>query len=272
MVQLRSAPGRAGRCDQRLRIVERHVQQRWKHRSFQHGRRSLRRRSERFGIFSPSGVQQAVRDSITKSPDLALYTGETEALDKQALTELERASIPSAIMFGAAPSGTKPQAGLNWNYAEYAEQMAAAIQELAPEIKTVGIVSGIKGNPVSEETTEDLEKDLAPNGVKVAGVLYGEFTAQGGATASEDMLQAHPEIEAIITYGDDMALAATRAVAKAGSDIPVLPIYATTQAVIDQIKSGQMLFALYEPVEVWSQEILEMMEAVASGKPCRKKN
>lgn len=219
-----------------------------------------------FGEFQPSKVKQAVEDSITKSPDLALYTSETPELDQQALTDLERANIPTVIQYGGAPEGTKPQAILNWNYAEYAAQMVEGLEQLAPEIKTVGIVSGIQGSPVAEEMTAELEKALSAAGVEVAGVLYGEFTSQGGAVATEDLLQSHSDVEAIFTYGDDMALAATRAVSKAGSDIPVLPIWTTSQAVIDQVKSGQMLYALYQPVEAWGEEIVDAVAQVAGGK------
>lgn len=219
-----------------------------------------------FGEFQPDGVKRAVEDSITKSPDLALYIGEIPQLDAQAMRELEQAGIPTEIALGVKPEGSDPQGVANFNYETVANETAKAFATLDPEIKKVGILGGIQGVPATDETDRYLETALKREGIEVEDTLYTEYTAKGGATATEDMLQAHPDVQALIVNGDDAGLAATRAIAKVGSDATVATIFGVSQPVIDQVKSGSMLFALYEPVDVWGEQIADMLEEIAAGK------
>jgi ribose transport system substrate-binding protein len=218
-----------------------------------------------YGSFLPATVEQTTQQAITRAADVVIYTAEQPVLDHNVLTTLARAKKKVVLLEGTPPPGTNPQAYLALSYPRLGSQTAAELAKAMPSARVVGIVDGVPGTPQNDNTVSALKSALAARGISVAGVIHGDFTATGGAKATQDMLQAHPNVQVIISEGDDMSLAAARVVKSEGRDVPIVDLYAFSQGALDAIKSGEMLFVLYQPVKSWGQKVVDVTRAVAEG-------
>jgi ABC-type sugar transport system substrate-binding protein len=218
-----------------------------------------------YGSFLPATVEQITQQAITRDADIAIYTAEQPVLDHNVLTTLARANKKVVLLEGSPPPGTNPQGSLALAYSSFGTQTAAELAKAMPNARVVGIVDGEPGNPENDNTVSALKSALAARGISVAGVIHGDFTATGGAKATQDMLQAHPNVQVIISEGDDMSLAAARVVKSEGRRVPIVDLYAFSQGALDAIKSGEMLFVLYQPVKSWGEQVVNVTRAVAAG-------
>ena len=120
-----------------------------------------------------------------------------------------------------------------------AEQL---IKDLSGKGK-VAILEGISGAPSAVDRQagfkEKLEAD-APD-IEIVASLTADYDREKGATVTEDILQANPELDAIYTHNDEMALGAVRSVVAANriDDIKIYGIDAVPDA-IKAVKEGEM--------------------------------
>lgn len=122
-----------------------------------------------------------------------------------------------------------------------ADDLAAATNSTAK----VAILQGTPGNNVSADRTSGFTAQLAakyPNMTVVASQT-AKFDQTEGQKVMEQLLQAHPEINAVYAENDGMALGAIQAIRSAGKvpgkDIKIVSIDGIQQAVQD-VASGQI--------------------------------
>lgn len=92
-----------------------------------------------------------------------------------------------------------------------------AEQMKGKEIKAA-LISGAQGNPVGKERRQGLirgitEEQLRSEGkanLKIVAQGFGNWATEGGLTAMEDILVAHPEINLLIGENDSMLLGAMK--------------------------------------------------------------
>jgi ribose transport system substrate-binding protein len=218
-----------------------------------------------YGGFLPASLEQSTQEVITRGAQVAIYTAEAPVLDTNTLKKLANASIKTVLLEGTPPAGTTPQAYLQYPYSTFGSDTAAELAKLMPTAKVVGLVDGEAGNPENDNTDSAVEAGLKARGISVAGIEHGDFTSTGGATATQDLLQAHPNVQVIISFGDDMSLAAARVVKSEGRNIPIVDIYAFSDGALNEVKNGQMLFVLWEPVKTWGDDVVKAVRAVLEG-------
>ncbi|WP_037604217.1 ABC transporter substrate-binding protein [Streptacidiphilus rugosus] len=110
----------------------------------------------------------------------------------------------------------------------------------------VAILSGTPGNNVSTDRTNgflDEVKAKYPN-IQVVASQTGNFDQTDGQKVMEQLLQAHPDINAVYAENDEMALGAIQAIRSAGKtpgkDIKIVSIDGIQQAVQDVV-AGQLV-------------------------------
>lgn len=104
----------------------------------------------------------------------------------------------------------------------------------------VAYVSGPVGNTVVQRLTKGLKDELATApGIKLVATAAGDWDPTKGRAATEDILQAHPDLQAIVYGTDNMAAAGVKAIKAAGrlNDIKVIG-YGGTKEVQDLIREG----------------------------------
>lgn len=100
----------------------------------------------------------------------------------------------------------------------------------------VAILLGAAGNNVTTERTKgfkDQIKAKAP-GIQVTFEQTGEFAREKGQQVTEQLVQSHPDIDAIYAENDEMALGAVTALKGAGKkpgDVKIVSVDGTRAAV-----------------------------------------
>jgi len=81
----------------------------------------------------------------------------------------------------------------------------------------VALISGPPGSPTFKNLADGIKESFAKSGgVQVVFEQYGALTRERGLKLAEDALTAHPDIVAIYSANDDVALGASQAVVAAG--------------------------------------------------------
>jgi len=142
---------------------------------------------------------------------------------------------------------------------------------LAAELDGVGkvvILEGIPGAPSARERQEGFLNviDLFPD-IEVLSSITAHYAREEGATVMEDLLQAHPELDAVYAHNDEMALGAIRAIEAAGrTGIKVFGFDAIPDA-IDAIKAGTMVATIKQQPDLQMQMAVRTAWDIIQGKP-----
>lgn len=108
----------------------------------------------------------------------------------------------------------------------------------------IALLSGDQGNLVGEARRDGvmggiLEAQLRQNGragFAVVGQGWGLWTQNGGVKAMEDLLTAHPDINAVLAENDSMALGAMRAIQDAGKTDKNILVFAAADGQKEAVK------------------------------------
>lgn len=79
-------------------------------------------------------------------------------------------------------------------------------------------ITGISSLPLTEERTQGFEDALGECGQEVDNRVAADFTVQGGESATANLLQAAPEIDAIWNHDDDQGVGVLAAIENADRD------------------------------------------------------
>ncbi len=114
----------------------------------------------------------------------------------------------------------------------------------------IAVLSGSQGNVVGEARRDGVMegileaqlRQIGHAGFTVVGQGWGGWTQEGGVKAMEDLLTAHPDINAVLAENDSMALGALRAIqdaGKAGQDILVFAAADGQKEAVKLIQDGK---------------------------------
>lgn len=143
---------------------------------------------------------------------------------------------------------------------EYGKLLAKEMVKALNGKGTVAYVSGPVSNSIVQVTTEGLVSGLkAARGIKLVAQLDGQWNAAQGLTETQDLLQAHPNINGIIYGVDQMAVPSVAFLAHDGKikHIKVVSLGATSN-VKALIMKGQMYAGV---VQLPAQEAAYAVEA-----------
>jgi ribose transport system substrate-binding protein len=121
--------------------------------------------------------------------------------------------------------------------------------QLGGEPARIALLSGSQGNLVGRERrlgvlTGLMDAMLTNQGhaeITVLGQGWGNWSTEGGLTAMEDLLTAHPDVNVVLGENDSMVLGAMKALeaANKGSDILVLAAADGQKEALALIKEGK---------------------------------
>jgi len=116
---------------------------------------------------------------------------------------------------------------------------------LAKSLKSgdkVGIIEGVSTTFNSQQRTLGYQDAMKAAGVTVVGVQSGNWEIDKGNTVASGMMREHPDLKALLTGNDNMALGAVAAVKAAGKAGQVMVVgYDNIGAVKPMLKDGRML-------------------------------
>jgi ribose transport system substrate-binding protein len=108
----------------------------------------------------------------------------------------------------------------------------------------IALLSGDQGNVVGEARRDGVMegileaqlRQVGHAGFTVVGQGWGAWTQDGGVKAMEDLLTAHPDINAVLAENDSMALGAMRAIQDAGKTDKNILIFAAADGQKEAVK------------------------------------
>ena len=106
----------------------------------------------------------------------------------------------------------------------------------------IAILEGFRGSSTAELRLRGMTNVFDANdGIEVVASISADWDREKGLKASEDILQAHPDVDAIVASNDQMALGAVQAVKGAGrlDDIIVVGDDAIPSA-LSALKAGEL--------------------------------
>lgn len=186
--------------------------------------------------------QQQVEDLITKECSLIILNPVDSDAIGTSTTACNDAGIPVITVTRASNAGEVVQ---HLDIDNYEAGMLDA-QQVIKDLEGKGKVAILEGIPGASSTNdreagfvETLEKD-APD-IEVVTSLTANYDREEGASVTEDILQANPDLNAIYGHNDEMALGAVRSVAAAGltDQIKIYGVDATDDA-LEAVRNGEM--------------------------------
>ncbi|WP_043496625.1 substrate-binding domain-containing protein [Georgenia sp. SUBG003] len=99
-------------------------------------------------------------------------------------------------------------------------------------------IAGIDNLPLTQDRSQGFADALGECGLEVSNRVAADFTVQGGESATANLLQAAPEIDAIWNHDDDQGVGVLAAIENAGRDEFFLVGGAGSANMMEEIKSG----------------------------------
>lgn len=139
-----------------------------------------------------------------------------------------------------------------------------AIELVGGEAK-IGIIEGLPGYHSTERIGGFLDAIADEPGMEVVASLPGNWNVEGGNQAARDLLQAHPEIEMIMTGNDYMSIGANIAAKELGrEDVIILGNDGDTQA-LEEIAAGEWQATVNTTPYLMGETVMEVTDACLRG-------
>lgn len=190
------------------------------------------------------GQIAVVEGELVKRPDaLVLVPMNAKALIPK-IREANRMGIPVVTADTRAEEGLADVVtfvGLDERLS-YKAMAEFVVEHLGGKGK-VAILEGFRGSSTAEERLVGMHEvlDAAP-GIEIVASISADWDREKGLKATEDILQAHPDVDAILASNDEMALGAVQAVNSAGKQEQVVVVGDDAiPAALEALTSGDML-------------------------------
>ncbi|MGY2876573.1 ribose transport system substrate-binding protein [Marmoricola sp. URHA0025 HA25] len=143
--------------------------------------------------------------------------------------------------------------------------------EAVPNGGDVAIITGAAGFVENKTRVDDFEKALTDKGgFKVVANQPGDWTKEGGQSACQNILAAHPKVSLFYAISDDMAVGCAAAAKSAGSSAKIIGVGGSAGG-IDAIKAGTVYGTVcYKPYTEGQMAVKAMVDALKgnlSGAP-----
>lgn len=153
-----------------------------------------------------------------------------------------------------------------------------AARYIGGALKGVGSVVEIIGVPASVTTqrAQGFRDELARlyPGMKIIASQAGDFQQEKSYAAMNEILKAHPKIDAVYTHDDEMALGVLRAIKEAKrSDIKIVTGAGGNKTVYQMIAQGDNLMRatfVYSPL--MAKDAVKLAVDLLDGKPIKSKD
>lgn len=158
---------------------------------------------------------------------------------------LERAAaeIPVVLIDSDIPGWKPKTAYVGTENVVGGRKAGKYIAEQLDEGGTLAVIAGIPGSQVGIDRVDGLKKGLEEGGggVEIVKEIPGNFEREQSVGAMEDILQTHPDIDAVFCANDQMALGAIEAIGarKKTDDIMLVGFDGALEAT-QQIIAGEM--------------------------------
>jgi len=179
---------------------------------------------------------------------------------------LNQAGIPVLTVDRTADSGTV-LAHIGTNNVTAGEIESTTLFKGMGGKGTIAVLDGVPGASPTIDRGTGIKNILKQTpGIQVVAEQTANFQRADGLTVTQNMLQAHPDIQAILSMNDEMALGAVQAIKQANLEgkIKVIGIDGGTDA-IQAVDQGQMVATIAQQPALMGAQSIQQAVLVAKG-------
>ncbi|MBC2380862.1 MAG: sugar ABC transporter substrate-binding protein [Pseudomonas sp. PGPPP1] len=210
-----------------------------------------------------------IQDLLTRKVDVLIINAVNPDAVGASLDAAKRAKVPVIAVDRAINAPVAATIGRN-----NAKMGELSGQALVAALKQKGVVTGKiieiqgdAGGTVMQERRKGFHTALAGTDFKIIEGPYSEYMRANAVTAMQDLLQAHPDLKAVIAHNDDMAMGALQVLNESGKkNVLVAGVDGLSEA-INAIQNGDQYVAtaLNDP-RYLGEVAIEAARGLVSGK------
>jgi ribose transport system substrate-binding protein len=164
-----------------------------------------------------------IEDLLTKDLDGIIISGGPLENAPAALNAIKQKDIPVVLVDRKFQSGDYPSWVGPDNEAIGRQDGEFLAEELGGKGKVGIIRGGPADNSIGKARSDGLKSVLEPAGFElVVAPEFGEWSSDGGLKVAENLLNQHPDLNAIFCENDSMCLGAQKAIGDAGKTDDIL--------------------------------------------------
>jgi ribose transport system substrate-binding protein len=184
-----------------------------------------------------------LEDAIAKNVDAIAIDGSDTGPLMPALKRVIAAKIP-LVLFDAPADELKGQYAtfIGTDNAAGGKAAGAWLKDKMPKGGKVGILECVVGHPVTVARVKGFESGLKGAPFKVVSTLEAGCDREKGRKAMEDMITAHPDLDAVFSTSDTQSIGAIAALKAAHKD-PMFVSFDAQPEAVQAIQAGNILDA-----------------------------
>ena len=207
-----------------------------------------------------------VEDLIQKHVGALLLNPTDSAALVGAVGEANRAGIP-VITLDRAVDGGKVLSHIASDNRAGGATAARFLKTALADHGNVIELEGVPGTSAARERGEGFETELANSSLKLIARQPANFDRAQAMSVTENLLQAHPDVQGLFAQNDEMALGALRALDGAGKHDVVVVGFDGTPDALAAIKEGKLAATVAQQPELMGQLGVQTAAKALHGQP-----
>jgi len=206
-----------------------------------------------------------IEDLIARNVDVLIINPYDSDAIVPSVLEANRAGIPVITVTRPSNGGIVVQ-HLDVKNVFGGKLVGVAVASALDGVGNVVVLEGIPGAPSANDRQQGfLDIINLFTGINVLSSTTAHYSREEGATVMEDLLQAHPGIDAVYAHNDEMALGAVRAIEAAGrTGIEVFGFDATPDALAG-IAAGTMVATIKQQPDLQMEMAVQAAWDITQG-------
>lgn len=177
---------------------------------------------------------------------------------------LEAMGVPTVL--GGRPVGLNPYSYVDMDNRAGARQAVKHLLSLGR--RAVATIAGPQDMGVGVDRLAGYHDALLPSGLPEI-VAYGDFSEESGASAMRELLDRHPELDAVFAASDLMAVGAMRVLKAAGRAIPGDVAVVGFEDSKAAMHTDPPLTTVHQPTEAMGRQMAQLLVARINGEELR---
>ncbi|MGO0715159.1 ribose ABC transporter substrate-binding protein RbsB [Bacillus subtilis] len=208
-----------------------------------------------------------VEDLIQQGVDALLINPTDSSAISTAVESANAVGVPVVTIDRSAEQG-KVETLVASDNVKGGEMAATFIADKLGKGAKVAELEGVPGASATRERGSGFH-NIADQKIQVVTKQSADFDRTKGLTVMENLLQGHPDIQAVFAHNDEMALGALEAINSSGKDILVIGFDGNKDA-LASIKNGKLSATVAQQPELIGKLATEAADDILHGKKVQK--
>ncbi|CAI6311646.1 ribose ABC transporter substrate-binding protein RbsB [Bacillus subtilis] len=208
-----------------------------------------------------------VEDLIQQGVDALLINPTDSSAISTAVESANAVGVPVVTIDRSAEQG-KVETLVASDNVKGGEMAATFIADKLGKGAKVAELEGVPGASATRERGSGFH-NIAEQKLQVVTKQSADFDRTKGLTVMENLLQGHPDIQAVFAHNDEMALGALEAINSSGKDILVIGFDGNKDA-LASIKNGKLSATVAQQPELIGKLATEAADDILHGKKVQK--